>query len=126
MRRFAKPVYGSYRTAGSNPALSVSELVNQDAGRCQEARNGLQGQEHANPGSGRLSAQTDPAQVHPDERSVQGDGPESAKQNAKQNAKRVFDDPDVSRVVDAWPHLPEAARTVILATVEAYAGKGKE
>jgi hypothetical protein len=63
-----------------------------------------------------LSAPSDLAEVPPDDRSVQGDGPRSA----KQNAKRVEADPLLTQVIDAWPGLPEAAKTVILATVEAY------
>jgi len=79
-----------------------------------------------NPGIGRSSAPPSSAQVTDGDRSVQGDGPDSAKQNAKQNAKRVPADPDLSRVIEAWEGLPEAAQKVILATVEAYVGKSNE
>ena len=45
--------------------------------------------------------------------------PRSGKQNDKQNDKRVLADPDLAGVIDAWPELPEATKTAIVAVVEA-------
>jgi hypothetical protein len=41
----------------------------------------------------------------------------SDKQNDKQNDKRVSTDPDLQRVVDIWPDLPEPIKTGIPAIV---------
>ena len=43
-----------------------------------------------------------------------------AEQNAKQNAKRAETDARLAKMIAVWPDLPEAAKTVILATVKAY------
>jgi hypothetical protein len=105
MRRFAKPVYGSNRIAGSTPALSGSAVVNQDAGRCPEASKGLSEQGPANPGIGQLPAPGEQAGVTADDSAGPAGEPPSAKQNAKQNDKRVVDDEQLGKVIDAWPTL---------------------
>lgn len=45
--------------------------------------------------------------------------PRSDKQNDKQNDKRADDDPDLAAVTEAWPDLPDAVKTGILAMVRA-------
>jgi len=54
-----------------------------------------------------------------------GGVPRNDKENDKQSDKKTLTDPMLARVVDAWSDRPDAARTVILATVEAYHGKGE-
>lgn len=43
----------------------------------------------------------------------------SAKQNAKQNAKRAKGDTGLAKVIDAWPTLPDAIKAAVLAMVDA-------
>jgi hypothetical protein len=85
---------------------------------------GLSEQGLANPGIGQSSARGEQAGVTADDSAGPAGELHSAKQNAKQTDKRVSDDPDLTRVAEAWPSLPEAARKVILATVAAYTDGG--
>jgi hypothetical protein len=98
--------------------------MTQDAGRCPEASKGPSEQGLANQGIGQLSARGEQAGVPADDSAGPAGEPLSAKQNDKQNDKRVPDDPDLARIAEAWPSLPAAARKVILATVAAYADGG--
>jgi len=50
-------------------------------------------------------------------------GHDSDKQNDKQNDKRVIIDPDLQQVADAWPDLPAAVKTGILAMVASQVQK---
>jgi len=43
----------------------------------------------------------------------------------KLDDKPAITDPDLGRLVDAWPDLPEAIRAAITAMVEAATPKGK-
>ena len=103
------------------PGVVDDAVMNSGDGQCRETLEAPKTQGEAASGTGRSSAPQGTAQVKAGDCGSTANG----RSSDKLDDKPAITDPDLGRLVDAWPDLPEAIRAAITAMVEAATPKGK-